>query len=75
MSPEVKGDDQGVSWNSLPNQPFDGYALYHVWQDIKSHCAYPQVQVDNDGEGNINNFIRVDHGHYGSLLAMEDYVQ
>eukprot|EP00972_Heterocapsa_arctica_P074589 11008054-Heterocapsa_arctica.AAC.1 len=74
-SPVVKGDNQGNSWNTLPNQPFDGYALWHVFQDIEDNCAYLTVQVSNDGGGNINNLIRVDHGHYESLLAMGDYVQ
>eukprot|EP00972_Heterocapsa_arctica_P007417 1083507-Heterocapsa_arctica.AAC.1 len=73
MSPLVTGDGQGVPWTTLPNQPFDGYALYHVLQYIERHCAYPPVELANDGEGNINNLIRVDHGHYNSLLAEESY--
>eukprot|EP00972_Heterocapsa_arctica_P037287 5488141-Heterocapsa_arctica.AAC.1 len=40
---------------------------------MNSHFAYPPVEVSNDGEGNINNLIRVDHGHSSAPLAEEDY--
>eukprot|EP00972_Heterocapsa_arctica_P013540 1996497-Heterocapsa_arctica.AAC.1 len=35
---------------------------------------YPPVEVARDDKGNIDNIIRVDHGHYPNPLAEEDYV-
>eukprot|EP00972_Heterocapsa_arctica_P075287 11106617-Heterocapsa_arctica.AAC.1 len=35
---------------------------------------YPPVEVARDDKGNVDNIIRVDHGHYRTPLAEEDYV-